>query len=979
MIIKSSQRASPRQLAYHLINDDENEIITLSDQRGLLSKNVMDALDDMELISQASRCEKHLYHISINPSQEIQEDQWQIAWELYETEFSLEDLPYIEVTHVKPDGRRHKHRVYSRIDIDTGNAVTLSFTKVRNEKVSRILEYYFEHPLTPGKHNRSVITYLKKEGFTEVAQRLEAENAPNKDRPVASANPREHQQQKRTKISIEEVKHELQTAYKQSDTGHAFEIAIAPKGYLMARGDKRDIVIIDEAGGLHSPRRRLDVKAQDLRTKWQDLILEHLPTVEQVKQAQDSHRQIQKVRKENPPDEALKKLHEQRQQVDREIRELEQQLDLERQSPSETAQKTASKDHLSKSSQKPSSPEEVQQRSSQDSPSEQPNERHLIETFLNFTLEPERGRRSSRGDTQQKNAQFQTAQTVSKTVLSLTGKEAIQERERRITSAEKAQDKQPSAISRYLTGLGAMMKEKGQGVYRTADRFLAERLARYGHAPATIRRVLFRASPELMNQDPSARRSYVWRLVDRIYSRTKLQNTTIEKRKVEARKPMAKDEKKSTERAPKSELQQPSSQPEKPFDPIRDDPGIESADFDLLFPSGIARRTAVNAGQKAWKNRKLLWEEAKELWQERHKILEEGSERLKGFLKNSNEQPEQFQQSEKLSPKLAEEKEPGQHALERLEPEQQPPEREARQQSPPREEKPLIEPEIRQQSSSHQRQSQESKTEKFHQVTKEVLADQVRQTLQPSDSEQKTEVSTQQSSSPSLSNRPLRVDEAISIQAEYPRKDGLQSQLQDAKSQELQTNTEEVLLSHKDYLETQFPWLRNEESARRFQDIIQNGQDLQEKEWAVLDSKERYQKLFMSEEFQKQFKGEDYASREADKFIMKGMIYQTLEQGDLSSKTDEEIGYDLVKDHVALAENSPNAARMDDQLGYSGKVFQEAWNDLMAQKQKEMPARSFSHTQDVPDLSKRYDAYKQQLEVYQTQTQQMSQDFGYGY
>lgn len=893
MIIKSSQRASPRQLAYHLINDDENEIITLSDQRGLLSKNVMDALDDMELISQASRCEKHLYHISINPSEEIREDQWQIAWELYETEFSLEDLPYIEVTHVKPDGRRHKHRVYSRIDIDTGNAVTLSFTKVRNEKVSRILEYYFEHPLTPGKHNRSVITYLKKEGFTEVAQRLEAENTPNKDRPVASANPREHQQQKRTKISIEEVKHDLQTAYKQSDTGHAFEIAIAAKGYLMARGDKRDIVIIDEAGGLHSPRRRLDVKAQDLRTKWQDLILEHLPTVEQVKQAQDSHRQIQKVRKENPPDEALKKLHEQRQQVEREIRELEQQLDLERQSPKshtpdhqlspsqkQSPSETASKDHLSKSSQKPSSPEAVQQRSSQDSSSEQPNERHLIETFLNFTLEPERGRRSSRGDTQQKNAQFQTAQTVSKTVLSLTGKEAIQERERRITSAEKSQkspDKQPSAISRYLTGLGTMMKEKGQGVYRTADRFLAERLARYGHTPATIRRVLFRASPELMNQEPSARRSYVWRLVDRVHSRIKQQKITREKTKEKGTSKMEKE-------PPKE--QKPKREPE------------ESISIDLeSIPSFIANRSPYVRAYKLLREESRKLDEKAKDWQEKQQPLE--------AIEESKSNPQQ-----ELSQKVTEDVMAVQ-----------------REQSSPK-----------------------TQQERYQKVTEDVLAVRRGQSPpSPPSSGQKAEVSTpQQNLSVKPDNHISGFTETLSVSTNKEQKR--------EESQEIS-------------------WLNNEESARRVEKIADNHQSVKEKPITDLDAHEHYQQQFGSDTFLDKFEQEEYASTKADKWIAKNMIYERLEEGSLSQKGAEEMGEDMLNIHQSIAENSPNAARYEDQYQYAGEVFSEAWDEVIVEQQQNQRAERSLANLGTVDFTEVHQSYQQQLEF--CQAQQISQDFCY--
>jgi hypothetical protein len=579
VIIKSSQRGSPRQLAYHLMSEKENEKVVFSGQRGLLSETILDSLDDMELISYASpRCEKHLYHISMNPSEEMDDEQWELAWELYEEEFALGELPYIEVTHTKPDGRLHKHRVYSRIDVDTGTAVQLSFTRIRNEKVARVLEYYFQHPLTVGKHNRAVMNHLKQEGYEEVLQWLEEGNASHEDRPAAATSPSEHQQQKRTKMPVEEVKHDLKTAYEQTDNGHAFEVAIVAKGYLMARGDRRDIVIVDEVGGVHSPRRRLGVKAKELRAKWSDITLEHLPTVEQVKEARDERRRIGNIRKHNPPDEALKKLREEEERVAQEIRDLERQCELERKAREETTdiaghcllphvleqlENTPSKtqEPMNNESGKdnPREQQRTPERSSQKEPfpepkelqSQTPNERELIETFWNMTLDPERGRRSSREGSQQKNAPFQSAQKTTETILSLTGKDAEQERVRRIQRAE--QEKPPestpektqaSAVGLYLNSLGSMMKEKGQGVYRYADRFLAERLARYGHSAARIRSVLLRASPELMNRDPGARTSYVWRLTERIHQREK---KAREKKIQEAQKKKKESQKKEAE------------------------------------------------------------------------------------------------------------------------------------------------------------------------------------------------------------------------------------------------------------------------------------------------------------------------------------------------------------------------------------------------------------------------------------------------
>lgn len=283
MIIKSSQRWGTKQLADHLTNNEENEHIHFSDCRGIVADTVHDALDDMDDLSHRStRCQKHLYHVSVSPDRQMNEKEWEEVWQTYEAEFCLEDRPYIEVTHTKKDGRTHKHRVYERVG-DDGRAVELSYTYQRNEKVARILEYRLGHPLTVGKHNRIVMRQLFADGYQDVVDWMQSRNAHTQTRPVAISNHTDYQQQKRTGMTVQQVKADLQAAYQASDNGKSFEVAIAAQGYILARGD-RGIVVMDICGGIHSPRRRLEVKAAELKAKWADLNPDHLPTVAEVKQ-----------------------------------------------------------------------------------------------------------------------------------------------------------------------------------------------------------------------------------------------------------------------------------------------------------------------------------------------------------------------------------------------------------------------------------------------------------------------------------------------------------------------------------------------------------------------------------------------------------------------------------------------------------------------------------------------------------------------
>lgn len=288
MIIKSSQRAGHAELAAHLVKtqdiDGTPQTVTISSSRQLpVSDNVRDALRIMQLMAKSSsRCRKDMYHISLSPNHLMNDDDWLLAWEIYEQEFGLAHQPYIEVTHDKGDRPAHRHRVYERIDVASGKAVHLSHTRVRNEKVARQIEYALGHPLTVGKHNRTVMRQLTEDGKNDVVAWMQQGYADSCPRPDANLNHAEVQQVKRSALSIEQVKAELQECFEHSVDGRSFQAAIADRSYVLARGDRRDSVIIDTYGGLHSPRRRLNQKAKVISDKLKDVDLTELPTVAEV-------------------------------------------------------------------------------------------------------------------------------------------------------------------------------------------------------------------------------------------------------------------------------------------------------------------------------------------------------------------------------------------------------------------------------------------------------------------------------------------------------------------------------------------------------------------------------------------------------------------------------------------------------------------------------------------------------------------------
>ena len=141
MIVKSSQRSGARNLADHL-KSDENESVRVVGSQGIVaSSSISGALAEMKAIGMASRCNKHLFHVSISPDADknMTETQWKRAWELHDEVQGTKGLTYIEVEHCKKK-RTHRHRVYERVDHDTGKAINLGWTRIKNERIARQLQ-----------------------------------------------------------------------------------------------------------------------------------------------------------------------------------------------------------------------------------------------------------------------------------------------------------------------------------------------------------------------------------------------------------------------------------------------------------------------------------------------------------------------------------------------------------------------------------------------------------------------------------------------------------------------------------------------------------------------------------------------------------------------------------------------------------------------------------------------------------------------
>lgn len=270
MIIKGGSVGSVAYWSKHLMRDDTNTRAELKDVRGLLADDVGAALRQMEAVASGSRSQgDFMYQANINPRdhERLTDEQWQQAVDTLEKNLGLEGHQRIVVEHEKED-RVHRHVVWNRVDADTMRIADMSWNYYTHERTSRELEERFDLARTKSLHGEH-----RPDGRPERAPEMWEERA-----------------KERGGIDRDAMKAELTELWRATDSGKAFQSAIEEQGYMLARGDRRNFVVMDQAGTAHSLARRLDgVTTAQVSRRMADIDRDSLPSVVEARARQKAH------------------------------------------------------------------------------------------------------------------------------------------------------------------------------------------------------------------------------------------------------------------------------------------------------------------------------------------------------------------------------------------------------------------------------------------------------------------------------------------------------------------------------------------------------------------------------------------------------------------------------------------------------------------------------------------------------------------
>jgi hypothetical protein len=289
MVIKGGSIWGAARFAAHLQRTDTNEIRNeVIEMRDVAATDLRGTLCEMEAIASACpNCKKPLYQASINTQahERMSDEQRMKAVDRLEKELGLTGQPRVVVVHEKNDGREHCHVVWSRIDLDKMRAISDSHNFRKHEIVARELEREFGHERVQGAH-------IERDG---------------KPRPPRTPSHKEIQQGARTGVSPKQAREHLTALWQRADNGKAFAEALSQSGWILARGDRRDFVAIDQKGGTHSLSRRIEgATAKDVRARLADLDMSRLPSVAEARATQQARHAPQAARQAAPAKTAAK-------------------------------------------------------------------------------------------------------------------------------------------------------------------------------------------------------------------------------------------------------------------------------------------------------------------------------------------------------------------------------------------------------------------------------------------------------------------------------------------------------------------------------------------------------------------------------------------------------------------------------------------------------------------------------------------------
>lgn len=258
MIAKGNLHGDGRKLADYLQHHKKGETAELAELRGFASQHLREAFIDVETEARATRCRKPFFHsyVRLLRGERLSREEWLYCADRIEEKLKFTGQPRAIVFH-HAGSATHMHIAWSRIDRERMQAIDPGLYKNKLKEICRELEH--ELGLTPVR------------------------NYPLPGRKTRSVGRKEFEEARRLGTDLNQIRETIRACWDCSADGRSFVAALERESLTLARGERRDFVVVDQKGGLHALGKRIiGTTAKQTSERMAD-IRAALPSVKQAK------------------------------------------------------------------------------------------------------------------------------------------------------------------------------------------------------------------------------------------------------------------------------------------------------------------------------------------------------------------------------------------------------------------------------------------------------------------------------------------------------------------------------------------------------------------------------------------------------------------------------------------------------------------------------------------------------------------------
>ena len=275
MILKQTrvQVGGSGSLLAHVTNEEDNDLVTVLHGNDSIP-------GDGDIIARMNNRKYGNRHIVISPQFALSAEQLNFALALIFDELDPENGIGDDYLLIQHDKRRHDglhdaphyHLVINE-STAAGHQLNQQMMYLKNEKIARLCELEFGHPLTKGKHNKAVVKHLKENGYLAEAEALRVLTSGSPA--LAAFSSKQLRRAERMGVDLPEIYYQVrdisdpvQLAERLADIEEEHEVTVR-------LGDTRNVLIIEKDGQIIADLRKL-FKNKDLNHEY---INEHITRI----------------------------------------------------------------------------------------------------------------------------------------------------------------------------------------------------------------------------------------------------------------------------------------------------------------------------------------------------------------------------------------------------------------------------------------------------------------------------------------------------------------------------------------------------------------------------------------------------------------------------------------------------------------------------------------------------------------------------